>query len=174
MPQHPLLRAFERILSAFNLIFGLALGALIALMCVDILIRNLRVGSMPWLLELTEYVMYGGAFLAAPWVLRQGNHVRVDALLMAVPKRVAVALEIVVDLVGFGVSLVLLGYGAYAVWDAFSGKMMQYKTWTVSEGVLLLPIPIAALLLCIEFVLRICRVRGVVSEDYDPTKRASI
>ena len=172
--QKRLLAIFERILSAFNLIFGLALGALIPLICADILIRNLRVGSMPWLLELTEYVMYGGAFLAAPWVLRQGNHVRVDALLLALPKRVAVALEIVVDLVGLGVSLVLLGCGGYAVWDAFASNMTQYKTWTVPEGVLLLPIPIAATLLCIEFVLRIFRVRGVVAEAYDPTKRASI
>jgi len=172
--QNPLLRFFERLLSAFNLIFGLALGALIALMCVDILIRNLRMGSMPWLLELTEYIMYGGAFLAAPWVLRQGNHVRVDALLSAVSKPVAVILEIIVDVVGLGVSLVLLAYGAYASWDAFSSNMMQYKTWTVSEGLLLLPIPIAAALLSIEFVLRIFRVRGVVSDSYDPTKRASI
>jgi len=172
--QNPLLRFFERVLSAFNLIFGLALGALIALMCADILIRNLRIGSMPWLLELTEYIMYSGAFLAAPWVLRQGNHVRVDALLAAVPKPVAVIMEIIVDIVGLCVSLVLLGYGAYASWDAFSSNMMQYKTWTVSEGLLLLPIPVAAALLSIEFVLRIFRVRGVVSDVYDPTKRASI
>ena len=165
---------FERLLEFFGLLFGLALGALIVLMCADILIRNLRVGSLPWLLELTEYVMYAGAFLAAPWVLRQGNHVRVDAVLTAVPKRIAVRLEQIVDLVGLGVSLVLLTYGAYAVWDAFANKMMQFKTWTVAEGVLLLPIPIAALLLAIEFVLRLYRVQGVVSDTYDPTKRASI
>jgi len=171
---HPLLRFFERVLALFGLIYGLAIGVLIALMCLDILIRNFRMGSLPWLLELTEYVIYAGAFLAAPWVLRQGNHVRVDALLMAVPKRVAVRMEQIVDLVGLGVSLVLLAYGGYAVWDAFAGKMMQYKTWTVPEGLLLMPIPIAAALLSIEFVLRIFRVRGVVAEKYDVTKRASI
>jgi len=173
MPKR-LLAFFERLLEFFCLLFGLVLGALIALMCVDILIRNLRLGSLPWLLELTEYIMYSGAFLAAPWVLRQGNHVRVDALLTALPKRIAVRMEQIVDLVGLGVSLVLLGYGGYAVWDAYAGKMMQYKTWTVPEALLLLPIPIAAALLSIEFVLRICRVQGVVAEAYDPTKRASI
>lgn len=172
--QNPILRLFERVLELFCLLYGLALGALIALMCADILIRNLRVGSLPWLLELTEYIMYAGAFLAAPWVLRQGNHVRVDALLSAVPKRVAVRLEQLVDLVGLGVSLVLLAYGGYAVWDAFASNMMQYKTWTVAEGLLLLPIPVAAALLSIEFVLRLFRVKGVVVEVYDPTKRASI
>ncbi|MGH7002806.1 MAG: hypothetical protein ACREIP_02545, partial [Alphaproteobacteria bacterium] len=60
------------------------------------------------------------------------------------------------------------------VWDAFASHMMQYKTWTVAEGVLLLPIPISAALLAIEFTLRILRVRGTVSDDYDPAKRASI
>ena len=77
---------FERMLEFFCLLYGLVLGVLIFLMCVDILIRNVRMGSLPWLLELTEYVMYAGAFLAAPWVLRQGYHVRVDAVLTAVPK----------------------------------------------------------------------------------------
>ncbi len=37
-----------------------------------------------------------------------------------------------------------------------------------------LEIPISGMLLAIEFVLRIARVRGVVSDDYDPAKRASI
>lgn len=165
---------FERLLEFFCLLFGLALGALIFLMCVDILIRNLRVGSLPWLLELTEHVIYMGAFLAAPWVLRQGNHVRVDALVTALPKRLAVRLDQFVDIVGLGVSLVLLGYGGYAVWDAFANTMTQFKTWTVPEGVLLLPIPISGALLAVEFLLRIGRVHGVVSDAYDPAKRAGL
>jgi hypothetical protein len=38
----------------------------------------------------------------------------------------------------------------------------------------LLPVPVACLLLFAEFVLRFFRVEGVVSDTADPTKRASI
>lgn len=168
------IRGFAFVLEFFSTIFAIALGALILLMCVDVGIRNFRIGSLPWLIELTEYAMYAGTYLAAPWVLRLGSHVRVDALLTALPKRHAVRLEQIVDVVGLGVALVLVWFGAAAVIDAWTGDLVARKTWNFDEWLLLLPIPISGALLSIEFALRIARVRGVVSDDYDPAKRASI
>jgi TRAP-type C4-dicarboxylate transport system permease small subunit len=169
-----MLRAFSLILEFFCTLFAIVLAALIALMCVDIAIRNLRIGTFPWLIELTEYAMYAGTFLAAPWVLRLGSHVRVDALLTMLPKRAAARMEQLVDLVGLAISLVLVWYGALAVIDAWNTDLVARKTWNFEEWLLLLPIPIAGVLLAMEFVLRIFRVRGVVGEDYDPSKRASL
>lgn len=169
-----MLKLFERILEFFCSVFAVALGVLIFLMCLDIAIRNFRIGSLPWLIELTEYALYAGTFLAAPWVLRLGSHVRVDVVLTSVPKRWAVRLEQFVDLVGLGISLVLVCYGALAVWDAWSSNLVARKTWDFEEWLLLLPIPISGLLLAVEFVLRIARVKGVVSDEHDPAKRASI
>jgi TRAP-type C4-dicarboxylate transport system permease small subunit len=169
-----LLRLFDRLLEAFCTLFGLALGVLIALMCADVFLRYFRLNSLPWLIEMTEHVMYAGTFLAAPWVLRRGSHVRVDILMVSLPKRATMWLEQAVDLVGLAIALVLVWYGTAAVRDAFRGDMVQYKTWNYPEWVLLLAIPLGAMLLAIEFALRIARVEGVVTEDYDPTKRASI
>ncbi|HEY7610037.1 MAG TPA: TRAP transporter small permease [Alphaproteobacteria bacterium] len=169
-----LLKAFERVLEFFCTVFALVLGALILLMCVDIAIRNFRIGSLPWLIELTEYAMYAGTFLAAPWVLRLGSHVRVDALLTAIPKKAAVRMEQLVDAVGFAISLVLVYFGALAVLDAWNTNLVARKTWNFDEWLLLLPIPISGVLLAAEFVLRIARVRGVVADAYDRASRASI
>jgi TRAP-type C4-dicarboxylate transport system permease small subunit len=170
----PLLAVFERVLEFFCTLFGLVLGVLILLMCVDIAIRNFRIGSLPFLLELTEYLLYAGTFLAAPWVLRQGAHVRVDAVLTALPRKAAVRLERLIDLIGLGITLVLVYYGALAVLDAWRSDLVARKTWNFDEWLLLLPIPIGALLLAIEFVLRIARVEGVVADGHDPAKRASL
>jgi len=95
-------------------------------------------------------------------------------VLTMLPKRKAVRLEQFIDLIGLGVALVLLFYGAYAVVDAWRGDLVARKTWNFDEWLLLLPIPISALLLAVEFVLRIARVQGVVAGDHDPAKRASI
>ncbi len=168
------LRCFEKLLSFFGALFGLVIGLIIALICLDVALRDFGLGSLPWLIELSEYLMYAGTFLAAPWVLRQGNHVRVDMLFVALPKKLAIRLEQLVDLVGFGISLVLLYYGSAVVSDAWRSDMVAYKTWYVPEWLLFLAIPVGALMLATEFVLRFMRVQGVVRDSYDVTDRASL
>ena len=82
---------------------------------------------MPWLVEVIEYVMYGGTFLAAPWVLRQGEHVRVDLSSRSVPKPVAICLEQVVDALGALVSLVMCIYGVELLIDAYRANFIEFK-----------------------------------------------
>jgi len=132
------------------------------------------IGSLPWLIEVAEYVLCGGTFLAAPWVLRQGAHVRIDIVLTALPRRVSRRLEQFVDLVGCGISGVLFYYGCVVVAQAWRANGILYKSWWTPEWIVLLPVPVACLLLSAEFVLRFLRVKGVVSDAIDPTKRASI
>lgn len=165
---------FEKVLGFFSTLFALAIGLIVVLICLDVAMRDLALGSLPWLIEFSEYLMYAGTFLAAPWVLRQGSHVRVDMLFVALPKRLAIRLEQVVDFCGFCISLVLFYYGCVVVADAWRNNMIAYKTWYVPEWLLFLAIPVGALLLVIEFVLRFMRVKGVVKDEYSVTDRASI
>ena len=99
---------------------------------------------------------------------------RVDMLFVALPKRLAARLEQLVDMLGFGISLVLLYYGSAVVSDAWRTNMVAYKTWYVPEWLLFLAIPVSALMLAIEFTLRFLRVQGVVRDSYDVTDRASL
>jgi TRAP-type C4-dicarboxylate transport system permease small subunit len=168
-----LLPLFERLLSALSTLFALALGMLVAAMCLDVLIRFVSTGSLSWVTELTEYVIYGGTFLAAPWVLRQGGHVRVDILLLHLPRSWAIALERLLDAIGVLLSLLLAWYGAVSVRDAWRDNMIQFKTWNAPEWLLLLPIPIGCALLAVEFTLRALRVEGVVKDTVDVLDRPS-
>jgi TRAP-type C4-dicarboxylate transport system permease small subunit len=169
-----LLAAFERLTGFLCTLFGLVLGAIVVLISVDVALRAFGLGSLPWLLELTEYLMYAGTFLAAAYVLRLGSHVRVDMLLVALPRRLAVRLEQLVDLCGLGISLALVWYGMLVVIDAWRTNMMLYKTWYVPEWLLFLAIPAGAALLAVEFTLRLFRVRGVVRDEYNLTDRPSL
>jgi TRAP-type C4-dicarboxylate transport system permease small subunit len=164
---------FERLLSGLSTLFAVALGALVAAMCLDVLIRWVSTGSLSWVTELTEYIIYGGTFLAAPWVLRQGGHVRVDILLLHLPKRAAVLVERMLDSIGVLLSLMLAFYGAVSVRDAWRDNMMQFKTWNTPEWLLLLPIPIGCAMLAVEFTLRVLRVPGVVKDTVDVLDRPS-
>lgn len=152
---------------------GLAYGAIAALMCIDIAVRSLGLGSLAWLTELTEYLLYAATFLAAAWALRHGAHVRVDVLVASLPAPRARALEGATNAVGLAVSAVLLGFGAAAVLEAWRAGAVQYKAWATPEWLLLLPLPLAGLMLAVEFALRLRRVPEAV-QDIDPAKRASL
>ena len=168
------LAALEWTLDATGAAFGIAVGLLILIMTADIAMRFFGIGSLSWLIEVAEYVLCGGTFLAAPWVLRQGAHVRIDIVLTALPRRVSRRLEQFADLVGCGISGVLFYYGCVVVAQAWRANAILFKSWWTPEWIVLLPVPVACLLLFAEFVLRFLRVEGVVSDEIDPTKRASI
>jgi len=154
------------VISGLATLVAAAYGLVALFMTLDIALRAARLGALPWLLEATEYVLYGGTFLAAPWVLRKGAHVRVDLLVAGLPRRGAIGVEVAADALGFFVSAVFLWFGTTAALEAWRDNSMQFKTWAVPEWILLAPIPIAACLLMIEFALRATRVRGA---HVDPT-----
>ena len=72
---------------ALAALVAISIAAIAILIPLDLLIRNLGWGNMPWLYEGVEYALYVGVFLAAPWVLHQGAHVRVDLLPTMLPAR---------------------------------------------------------------------------------------
>src|SRR5919198_5558067 len=71
----------------------------------DVATRNLGVGGIAWSNEVSENILYLITLLSAPWLLRQGEHIRFDLLLRALPLRIAWALEWVADIVGLLFSL---------------------------------------------------------------------
>jgi TRAP-type C4-dicarboxylate transport system permease small subunit len=117
-PFEKFVRWFDSLMSALCSAFAISFGVCTLLVCVDIVGRQFGIVSMPWLVEIIEYIMYGGTFLAAPWVLRQGEHVRVDLVLSSVPKAVAIRLEQLIDALGFIVSTIMCVYGTALAVDA--------------------------------------------------------
>lgn len=148
------LGALHLSLDAIGTLFGLAIGAIAIGMTVDITVRAMGGGGLAWLIELTEYILYAGSFLAAPWLLRHDGHVRVDVLGHAFPGAAA-RIHRTMDAVGAAISGCLAWYGMVAVIDAWRTGAMQFKTWTVPEWLLLSPVPIACLLLLLEFAVRV-------------------
>lgn len=167
-------QGYDRVLEASGTLVGVVYGLIALLMTVDIGIRAANLGALAWITELTEYLIYAGTFLAAAWALRQGAHVRVDVLLTLLPRRVAAGLEIAMDALGFAISTVFLWYGSIALADAWSNHNVQYKTWAVPEWLLLAAMPAAAVLLMIEFALRMRRAPGVLPDMTDPARKGGI
>tara|TARA_R110000868_G_scaffold1253_14_gene9806 strand:- start:2097 stop:2660 length:564 start_codon:yes stop_codon:yes gene_type:complete len=147
-------RLFGRLNLGLGYLVAFSMGLFAVSIALDLAIRRLGLGNMPWLYEVIEYVLYAGVFLAAPWVLREGAHVRVDLLLSALPRRVSRGLEKVLDVLGATVALALCYYGWRAGVEAFIGDSRQFKTLVVHDSWLMGIFTVSLLLLAIEFLLR--------------------
>src|SRR5258708_39927167 len=67
---------------------GILLLAMTVMIGADVLFRNIGAGGIPPSNELSEDSLYLVTLLAAPGMLRQGRHIRVDIVLRAGPQRV--------------------------------------------------------------------------------------
>jgi TRAP-type C4-dicarboxylate transport system permease small subunit len=152
--------AFGRLLDALAAIAGLILLAMVAMVTADILLRNLVGASFAWANEISEYALYLMTLLTAPWLLRRGQHVRLDIILTIVAPRVAWLMEAVSDVIGFAVSIVLVRYGLAVTLDSARLGAVTIKNLAFAEWWLLAPLPVAFALLAIEFVFRFHRLIG--------------
>jgi TRAP-type transport system small permease protein len=141
---------------------GCALVLLMMLViCADVLLRNVAlipsVRGLGWANDLTEASLYLTTMLAAPWLLRRGQHIRVDIVLRAVPKRTAWYCEWIADVVALACCLVMVAYGARMAWASYKSGAMAIKTLVTPEWWLLAPLPVAFALLAIEMLFRMRR-----------------
>jgi TRAP-type C4-dicarboxylate transport system permease small subunit len=141
---------------------GCALVFLMMLViCVDVLLRNVALlpsmRGLGWANDLTEASLYLTTMLAAPWLLRRGQHIRVDIVLRAIPKRPAWYCEWIADFVALACCLVMVAYGTRMTWASFKSGAMTIKTLVTPEWWLLAPLPAAFTLLSIEMLFRMRR-----------------
>jgi TRAP-type C4-dicarboxylate transport system permease small subunit len=148
---------YGKLLDVLAVIAALLLLAMVVIVTGDILLRNLFVKGFIWANEISEYSLYLITLLTAPWLLRRGQHVRLDLVLTALPKSIAWILEAVGDIVGFVVCLGMIRYGALMTLDAFKAGSITIKNLVFPEWWLLVPLPVTFLLLAIEFVFRFRR-----------------
>jgi TRAP-type C4-dicarboxylate transport system permease small subunit len=139
---------------------ALLLLAMVVVVSGDILLRNISRAGISWANEVSEYALYLTTLLAAPWLLRRGGHVRVDLVLGMVPARTAWLMELVADVVGLIVCLVLVRYGLAMTLDSWRTGSITIKNLVFPEWWLLAPLPVIFLLLAIEFMFRFRRLFG--------------
>ena len=147
-------RAYRGVRRAGAVASALLLGVLVALVAGDVLARNMGLGTLPWILEVSEYGLALATFLVAPWLLYRNEHVRLDVLLTTVQAPVARALDRVSDVVGLAVSGVLVVYGIRAIVSSAQQGSLIIKSVVFPEWWLYAPVPVCFAFLAVEFVRR--------------------
>lgn len=150
-------RVYGRVLNGLMLVACLLLLAMTLLIGADVVLRNLGLGGVAWSGEVSEDILYLLTLLAAPWLLRQGQHIRVDILLRALPARIGWLLEWIGDLLGLACSLYFVWYGWKVLVASYQSVAISIKTLVTPEWWLLAPLPFAFALFAAEFIFRMHR-----------------
>ena len=153
--------AFGKLLEALALIGCAVIFLMTVMICADVLLRNLRIipgmVGLEWSNEISEAMLYLITMLTAPWLLRQGQHIRVDIVLRAVPKPIGWGFEWIADALGLLCCAIMAWYGARAAIASFNAGSMSIKTLVTPEWWLLSVLPVAFLALSIEMLFRMRR-----------------
>ncbi len=148
--------------------WGIALAcallfAMMTIICLDVLLRNVPIvpssRGFPAANEIAEFSLYLITMLTAPWLLRQGQHIRVDILLRAVPKGLAWGMEWCMDVLALACCAVMAWYGVSATLASAAAGDVLIRSFTMPEWWTFVPMPVTFVLLAIEVLFRIRRLQ---------------
>lgn len=149
------MRVYLAILQAFASAAAVIVGAMALAVTFDVVARNLGWGNTGWVVELSEYSLPVATLLVAPYLLQRNEHVRLDVLLVYLPKRVTLFLERCADVLGMMICAVFVWYGAKLILDSAQLGSMVVKTLSIPEWWQYALIPVSFSLLAVEFARRL-------------------
>ena len=168
--------SYSRFLACLALLGCAILMAMMLVIVADVALRNLAVPGMPqglaWSNEISELMLYLLTMCVAPWLLRQGQHIRVDIVLQAVPPELAWYMEWVGDVIGLVCCVVIAWFGTQAAWTSYLSGAVNIKTLVTPEWWLLAPLPLVFVLLATEMVFRIVRLQRAGADRSHAAPRA--
>jgi TRAP-type transport system small permease protein len=150
-------RIYGRVLDAMLFIAALLLLFMTLMIGADVFLRNIGAGGIPPANELSEDCLYLITLLTAPGLLRMGQHIRVDIVLQVLPARIGWLLEWIGDALGFICCLYFVRYGIDVTFASYASGSISMKTLIFPEWWLLWPMPVAFVMLAVEFLFRMRR-----------------
>ncbi|MGP4082703.1 TRAP transporter small permease [Pseudalkalibacillus sp. R45] len=128
------------------------------LIIIDVLTSNLLNRSIPWVLEVTEYLLVFLTFLGAAWLLREEGHIHFDLMLNHVPDRLKNLFGLISSLIGFGISLVITVFGLLATLKMYVKGVHTDAILQIPRYLLIVIIPIGFMLLSVQFLRNLIKI----------------
>lgn len=150
-----LARFYDRAAEVCGHIAALIVLAMTAMITLDVVLRNVATRTIPGDIELSEYAMLLITAFAVPWLLKRGQHVRIDVVLQLWPRRIGWLCELLCDLIGLALSLLMTYYGIRVAIASRALGTDMVKDFQIPEWWVLTPLPFMFAMLAIGFLLRL-------------------
>ncbi len=149
------MRVYLAILQGFAYAAAVIVGLMALAVTFDVVARNLGWANTGWVVELSEYSLPVATLLVAPYLLQRNQHVRLDVLLLSLPKKISLVMERGADVLGMMICAVFVWYSIKLIADSARIGSMVVKTLSIPEWWQYALIPVSFTLLAIEFARRL-------------------
>jgi TRAP-type C4-dicarboxylate transport system permease small subunit len=148
-------RPYALLMNTCGAVAALTFGLMSLLVCADVVLRNLGYDALSTSVEITEYMLIIATFVAAPWVLYLGGHIRIDVLFNNLPLPMQRGLDLLSNLLGLTVCGILAWQCAVVALDSYEQGALVFKALVFPEWWLNLPLLFGASMLALEFLRRL-------------------
>ena len=156
-PKDTLDLVLDRLNSAMAWLAAAAIIFMMLAISYAVMMRYVWSKPVPWIVEISSYLMLYITFLGTAWLQRKGGHVEVDLLTGRLKPRIRAVLKALTSLGGAVVGFVLAWKGSLVTVDYFQRDVTAIGILNTPQFLLMGIIPIGGILLLVEFLLQAWR-----------------
>jgi len=145
-------KAYDAVLYGMAIAAGFLMAAMMVVIFIDVVLRNLGYQSSAHFFTFTEYALLAVPCLGAPWLVREKGHIYIEILLMYLAPRARAALTMAIAVVCIAVCLVLAWYGFQVTITDFLQNEKDVRSLDMPRWMVVGFIPLAFAMMAIEFL----------------------
>jgi C4-dicarboxylate transporter, DctQ subunit len=131
---------------------GIMMVAMMAMIVVDVALRNLGYQSSAHFFTFTEYFLMLIPLFGAPWLVREKGHIYIELLVAALPARVRHALLVLIVLACVAVALILAWFGGAITLSDYLANEKDVRSFDMPRWMLMASMPLSFGMMALEFM----------------------
>jgi C4-dicarboxylate transporter, DctQ subunit len=145
-------KAYDAVLYGMAYAAGFLMAAMMAVITLDVVLRNLGYQSSAHFFTFTEYALLIIPCLGAPWLAREKGHIYVEILLMSMAPKARARMTLAIGVICVAVCLVIAWYGFQVTWRDFVQNEKDVRSLDMPRWMVVGWIPLSFLMMAVEFV----------------------
>jgi len=145
-------KAYDAVLYGMAVVAGFLMAAMMVVIFLDVVLRNLGYQSSAHFFTFTEYALLMVPCLGAPWLVREKGHIYIEILLMYLSPRRRRALMWLIGVVCVAVCAVLAWYGLQVTVQDFVLGEKDVRSLDMPRWMVVGFIPVSFTMMAVEFL----------------------
>ncbi|MGH6959086.1 MAG: TRAP transporter small permease, partial [Dongiaceae bacterium] len=145
-------KAYDAVLYGMAYAAGLLMAAMMVVITLDVVLRNLGYQSSAHFFTFTEYALLAVPCLGAPWLVREKGHIYVEILLMALSPRRRAAMTFLVGIICVVVCAIIAWYGFAVTIGDFLQNEKDVRSLDMPRWMIVGFVPLSFTMMAIEFL----------------------
>ncbi len=145
-------KAYDAVLYGMAVVAGVLMTAMMVVITLDVVLRNLGYQSSAHFFTFTEYALLMVPCLGAPWLAREKGHVYIEILLMHLTPGRRAALIRLVGVVCVVVCAVLAWYGIQVTLGDYLAGEKDVRSLDMPRWMVVGFIPLSFAMMAVEFL----------------------